>query len=70
MAIRGMLATGVISRDYPCLRALRLFAADFTSIVMAAGVAKIVRELKLAAIRTFLVVDRLQRMMAAAHIAL
>jgi hypothetical protein len=37
---------------------------------MAAGDAQIVREMKLAAIRAFLVIDRLQRMVAAAHIAL
>jgi hypothetical protein len=37
---------------------------------MAAGGAEIVRQVKLAAILAFLVIDRLQRMVAAAHVAL
>ncbi len=37
---------------------------------MAAGGAQIVRQAKLAAIRAFLIVDRLQGIMAATHVAL
>jgi hypothetical protein len=49
---------------------LRFVRPNFTPIIMAAFGAQIVRQLELAAIRAFLIVDRLQRMMAAAHVAL
>jgi hypothetical protein len=37
---------------------------------MAASSAQIVRQMQLAAVRAFLEIDRLQRVMAAAHVAL
>src|SRR3954464_10220151 len=51
-------------------RVLRLDGLDFTPVIMTAGDAQIVRQMQLAAIRAFLVIDRLQRVMAAAHVAL
>ena len=68
IAIRGPLPTYAVSRK-PFVT-LSLDRPDFTPVIVAAGGAKIVREMELAAILAFLVVDRLQRMMAAAHVAL
>src|SRR5205085_4807268 len=49
---------------------LRLGLEDFTPLIMTAARAEVVREAELAAIRAFLIPDRLQRIVAAAHIAL
>jgi hypothetical protein len=43
---------------------------DFAAVIMAARLAHVVRELQLAAIRTFLELGRRQRVMAAAHVPL
>ena len=43
---------------------------DLAAVIVAAGRAQVVRQLQLAAIRAFLEARRLQRMMAAAHVAL
>src|SRR3954451_2355727 len=69
MAIRGPLPTYRFSLCRPA-PVLRLDGPDFTPVIMAAGGAEVVRKPELAAIRAFLVVDRLQRVMAAAHVAL
>src|SRR4051794_25486278 len=69
MAIRGPLPTYRFSLCRPA-PVLRLDGPDFTSIIMAAGGAEVVRKPELAAIRAFLVIGRLQRVMAAAHVAL
>src|SRR3954471_14160874 len=68
MAIRGPLPTSCLSR---CRSGcLRLDRADFTPVIMPARLAQVMRQAKLAAIRAFLIIDRLQRVMAAAHVAL
>src|SRR5690606_29441412 len=47
----------------------RCLGNHLTAIVVAAGGAKVMRQLQLAAVRAFLMPDRLQRMMAATHVA-
>src|SRR4051794_27388809 len=69
MAIRGPLPTYRFSLCHPA-PVLRFDGTDFTPVIMAAGGAEVVRKPELAAIRAFLIIGRLQRVMAAAHVAL
>src|SRR4051812_26236780 len=69
MAIRGPLPTYRFSLCRPA-PVLRLDGPDFTPVIMAAGGAEVMRQPELAAIRAFLIIGRLQRVVAAAHVAL
>ena len=65
MAIRGWMVTAVSRYDR-----LKADFQHFTTIIMAACVAQMVRTLQLAAVRAFLECFGGQRIMAAAHTAL
>jgi hypothetical protein len=52
------------------LKSLGLGRDDFAAIIVAAGRAHVVRQLEFAAVRAFLELGGLQRMMAAAHVPL
>src|SRR5687768_8126511 len=67
MAMRGPVAMAVRPR---ALRSGFLRLDDFAAVIMAARLAEVVRQLQLAAVRAFLERRRLQRVMAAAHVAL
>ena len=69
MAIRGVVPNVLLPPLCECFY-LGFDRADLAAVIVAAACAQIVGQAKLAAIRAFLVVGRLQRVVAAAHIAL
>jgi hypothetical protein len=69
MAIRGEEPTAFLPCNFETVFS-GLGRQHFAAVIMAAPLAEIVREPQFAAIRAFLEIHWLQRMMAAAHVAL